>query len=205
LNGTGGGPSSGGGFVQAFDDRPEDHRKDVILSTYGLPNFIDGSQPDGSLYYVNKYYNTADPVGKSIWNFPLIRYAELLLAKAEALNEKGYIAGGDAFALVNQIRAQAGLTAITSAEITSQADFRVYVRKERRIELGFECKRYFDLNRWGILQSTIQPQLDFLKLKFPQTKVITHPITGKPYYLYPIPATEFVNNAKLGEQNPGYN
>lgn len=204
LNGKGGGPSSGDGFVQLFNDRPDDNRKSVIIDTYGLANFVDASQPDGSLYYVNKYYNTTDPVGKSIWNYPLIRYAEILLAKAEALNEKGYVAGGEAFSLVNQIRKQAGLADLKGSDVTSQQSFREYIMKERRIELAFECKRYFDLNRLGVMQSVMQPQLDYLGLKFPQNKMITHPMTNKPYYLYPVPSTEFVNNAKLGEQNPGY-
>lgn len=205
LGGKGGGPSSGGGFVQLFDNRPEDNRKDVIMATYGLENFIDASKPAGSLYYVNKYYNTTDVVGKSTWNYPLIRYAEILLSRAEALNEKGFSANGEALSLVNQIRKQAGLEELTSKSLTSQKAFRDFVLKERRIELAFECKRYFDLNRLGIMQSVIQPQLDYLKLKFPRTKIITHPMTRKPYYLYPIPSTEFVNNAKLGDQNPGYN
>lgn len=205
LKGQGGGPSSGGGFIQLFDNRPEDNRKDVIIQTYGLANFIEPEQPDGTLYYVNKYYNTVDAVGLSSWNFPLIRYAEILLAKAEALNEKAYSTDNDAFPLINQIRENAGLPAITATQVTSQEEFRNEIMKERRIELAFECKRYFDLNRWGIVEEVIQKQLDYMNLKFPKDKMITHPVTGKPYYLYPIPATEFVNNAKLGEQNPGYN
>lgn len=203
FNGEGGGPSSGGSFVQEFENG--DTRKDVIMATYGLPNFIDVSKPAGSLYYVNKYYNTTNPVGRSVWNFPLIRYAEILLIRAEALNEKAYAADGEAFSLLNQVREKAGLTGLTSADAPTQDAFRIYLRKERRIELSFECKRYFDLNRWAIMQTVIQRQLDYLNLTFPQKKLITHPITGKPYFLYPIPATEFVNNAKLGEQNPGYN
>jgi hypothetical protein len=204
LNGTGGGPSSGGGFVQVFDGRPEDKRKNVILNTYGLPNQIDASQPDGSLYYVNKYYNTVDPVGQSTWNFPLVRYAEILLAKAEALNERAYIPNGEAFTLLNQLRENAGLVPLSSEEAPTRESFRNYIRAERRIELSFECKRYFDLNRWGIMQNVIQPQLDYLNLKFPDNKMIQHPVTGKDYFLYPLPATEFINNARLGEQNPGY-
>jgi hypothetical protein len=46
--------------------------------------------------------------------------------------------------------------------------------------------------------------MDYLGLTFPAQRIITHPITGKDYYLYPIPSIEFVNNAELGEQNPGY-
>lgn len=62
----------------------------------------------------------------------------------------------------------------------------------------------FDLNRWGLLETSIQPQLDYLGLDFPAARTISHPVTGKPYFRYPIPGTEFVNNAKLGQQNPGY-
>lgn len=203
LKGKGGGPSSGNGFVQAFENG--DKRKDVILSTYGLANLIDASQPAGSLYYINKFYNTKDPNGKSTWNYPLIRYAEILLAKAEALNEKAYQANGEAFNLLNQVRTKAGLAALNAVKVTSQADFRKAVRSERRIELAFEGKRYFDLNRWGIMEETIQPQLTYLALKFPTARTITNPITNKKQYLYPIPATEFINNARLGTQNPGYN
>lgn len=200
--GTGGGPSSGNSFVQEFE--PGDLRKDVIIRHYDLPNFIDASRPAGSLFYVNKYYNTSDPVGLSSWNFPLIRYAEVILARAEALNENGYIADGEAFELLNAVRVKAGLAAFSSADLPGQDAFRGAVRQERRIEFAFEAKRYFDLNRWGILETAIQPQLDFLHLKFPSEKTITHPTTGKKYYLYPIPSTEFINNAQLGEQNPGY-
>ena len=203
FNGGGGGPSSGGSFVQAFEEN--DTRKDVIMATYDLPNFIDASKPAGSLFYVNKYYNTVNTVGRSTWNFPLIRYAEILLAKAEALNEKGYVAEGEAFSLLNEVRENAGLKALTSGDAATREDLSAYIRNERRIELSFECIRYFDLNRWGIMQPVIQRQLDYLNMTFPQRKLITHPITGKAYFLYPIPETEFVNNARLGEQNPGYN
>jgi len=202
LNGGGGGPSSGNSFVQALE--AGDLRKDAILATYGLANFIDATKPAGSLYYVNKFYNAAEPVGRSSWNFPLIRYAEVLLVRAEALNEKQFVADGEAFDLLNEIRTKAGLNALNSTDLPDQSTFRSAIMQERRIELSFECKRFFDLNRWGLLQTNIQPQLDYLGLNFPSARAISHPVTGKPYFLYPIPGTEFINNAKLGEQNPGY-
>lgn len=202
LNGAGGGPSSGNGFVQTIESG--DLRRNILISTYGLQNFIDATKPDGSLYLVNKFYNTTDAVGQSSWNFPIIRYADVLLAKSEALNEKSYVANGDAFALLNQIRNNAGLALLTSTDLPTQVSFRDKLRHERRVEFAFEGKRFFDLNRWGLLQSAIQPQLTYLKLTFPSACLIDHPITGKKYYLYPIPQTEFINNANLGKQNPGY-
>lgn len=202
LDGGGGGPSSGNSFVQAIE--AGDLRRNTILATYDLPNFIDATKPAGSLFYVNKYYNAAEPVGRSSWNFPLIRYAEILLVRAEALNEKQFVADGEAFDRLNEVRTKAGLGALSSADLPDQEAFRAAVMQERRIELSFECKRFFDLNRWGLLEANMQPQLDYLGLNFPSARTISHPITGKPYFLYPIPGTEFVNNAKLGQQNPGY-
>jgi len=203
FKGSGGGLSSGNGLVQVFETG--DLRKTVILADYGLANFIDATKPKGSLLYFNKYYNSTDPVGLSSWNYPLIRYAEILLVRAEALNEKGYVADGEAFSLLNMVRAKAGLPLLTAATITSQSEFRIAMQKERRIELCFESKRYFDLNRWGLLESSVQKQMDFLKKTFPSTKMITHPITNQKYFLFPIPSQEFSNNAFLGSQNPGYN
>ncbi|WP_119078592.1 RagB/SusD family nutrient uptake outer membrane protein [Chitinophaga alhagiae] len=202
LNGKGGGPSSGNGIVQAI--QAEDRRRSVIMAGYGLPNFIDASRPAGSLQYVNKYFNEKDPAGMSTWNFPLIRYAEVLLVRAEALNEDGFVPDGEAFNLLNASRLKAGLPALTAATVADQAAFRAAVAQERRVELSFECKRYFDLNRRGLLKAAIQPQLDYLQLQFPDQKTIAHPVTGNNYYLYPLPATEFINNANLGSQNPGY-
>ncbi len=202
LNGKGGSLSSGDGFVQLFE--PGDQRKTVLLQNYGLANFIDPAKPKGSLYFVNKYYNTLDPRGLSTWNYPVIRFAEILLARAEAINETGYSADGEAFQLLNRIRTNAGLGKLTAAELPDQEKLRQAIRKERRIELAFEAKRYFDLNRWGQLEKSIQKQMDFLGLTFPKNKMIDHPVTGKKYYLNPIPSIEFTNNAKLGTQNPGY-
>ena len=203
MKGTGGGLSSGNGIVQAFE--PGDLRKAVDLASYDLVNFLDATRPKGSLLYMNKYFNATDPRGFSTWNYPLIRFSEILLVRAEALNEIAYTPDGEALSLLNQVRTKAGLAALTSAKITSQQTLRDAIRKERRTELAFETKRYFDLNRWGILTTSIQTQMDFLKRTFPSTRVVTHPITGKKYFLYPIPATEFINNARLGAQNPGYN
>ncbi|QHV94541.1 RagB/SusD family nutrient uptake outer membrane protein [Spirosoma endbachense] len=203
MNGTGGGLSSGNGIVQAFE--PGDLRKTVSLASYDLINFLDVNRAKGSLLYVNKYYNTVDPRGQSTWNYPLIRLSEIILTRAEALNEIGFQADKEAFELLNLVRTKAGLKPLLSSDIGGQEEFRNAIRKERRTELAFEAKRYFDLNRWGILATTIQEQMNLSKRTFPAARSASHPITGKQYFLYPLPATEFINNARLGQQNPGYN
>lgn len=92
--------------------------------------------------YVYKFRN---PNG---WNSPnnqaIIRLADIILLKAEALNELNRTA--EAVPLVNTIRTRAGLPNIT---VTSQTDVRAAILKERRYELAFEGERWNDLLRAG--------------------------------------------------------
>lgn len=79
-------------------------------------------------------------------NWPVYRYADVLLMFAEAENE----ANGPtlaAFDAINQVRARANLPALAGLD---QVQFRDAVRQERSWELAFEGKRLFDLKRWGL-------------------------------------------------------
>ncbi len=78
------------------------------------------------------------------------RYAEVLLFMAESLNEQGKT--GDAATYLNQVRSRAGLPATTAS---SQANMREAIFKERRVELAFENKRWFDLTRTGRVKEII--------------------------------------------------
>jgi hypothetical protein len=80
-------------------------------------------------------------------NFVVLRYADVLLMLAEALNEINYTANGDAFTYINQIRVRAGLAALTATTTTNQMAFRLAIEKERKYELSFENHRWFDLVR----------------------------------------------------------
>jgi hypothetical protein len=184
------------GLVQALES---DEREEVTLSTYELPNFLDPTQPDGSLYHYRKYFdNNQFSSGQSPFNFPVLRLSEVYLIAAEALNEQG--AGNpDAIRYVNKVRNRVGLSDVSQSVAQDQDAFRQAIRHERRVELAFEGKRFFDLNRWSILREEISKT----GVEIDSEKFIDHPLTGKPYYLNPIPASELVNNPKL-EQNPGY-
>lgn len=88
-------------------------------------------------------------------DFIVTRYSDALLMLAECLNEKGFVADGEAFDLLNQVRGRAGLSpkSTTSANpalrVTSQDAFRQAIIQERRVELAFEDHRWFDLLRTG--------------------------------------------------------
>ena len=57
-------------------------------------------------------------------DFPVLRYADVLLMLAEALNAQGYVADGEAFDLLNQVRTRARVAALSATELPDQASFR---------------------------------------------------------------------------------
>ena len=84
----------------------------------------------------------SSPVNEVVW-----RYAEVLLIKAEALNELGRTS--EAYEAINQVRKRAGLGDLTPG--LSRDDFREAVYEERKFELAYEKKRWFDAVRTGKL------------------------------------------------------
>ena len=151
-----------------------------------------GSRFPTAMPYYGKFYDNggqsiALASGRSNLNWPVYRYAEVLLAYAEAENEA---VGPDASALaaINQVRARASLPALTGL---TQAQLRDAVRQERSWELAFESKRLFDLKRWGQFYSVLSQD--------PVAK-----IGIQPYHIFlPIPQHEVDINPALG-QNSGY-
>jgi hypothetical protein len=86
-------------------------------------------------------------------NFPVIRYADVLLMIAEAQMELGNTA--EATTYLNMVRARANASTVTPAIATSQSVLRGIVRDERARELCFEATRKFDLIRWGIFKQVM--------------------------------------------------
>jgi len=128
----------------------------TFLSRIGGNNQIDlGSSSDIS----NTGYNARKTLDESILgqtslgvspgtsNYIYYRYAEVLLSYAEAQNEA---VGPDAtvYNAVNKVRQRAGLPSLP--EGLTQSEMRVNIRRERRIELAFEDKRWYDIRRWDI-------------------------------------------------------
>ena len=175
--------------TQEFMDQWEegDLRKDLTVFYEGCPDF------DGKAYrasYSNTGYNVRKfLVTKAVSpeyntnpaNFVVYRYADVLLMKAEALNEMGQTA--EAAAPLNIVRARAGLPAVSGL---SQGQMRERIIHERRMELAFEGHRWFDL----------QYAIDFLR-SIGKTNVTRDRL------LFPIPQTEMDANP-LMTQNPGY-
>lgn len=129
-------------FLGSYD--PTDLRRNENGFFYDTIN-VDGVKYSfpWSLYkfFDKNLLNNAPRSGK---DFPLIRYADVLLTYAEAENEADGGPGADAYTAVNSIRARAGLPALSGL---NQADFRTAVWKERVWELCAENKAWYDIVR----------------------------------------------------------
>jgi tetratricopeptide (TPR) repeat protein len=133
--------------------------------------------------YPVKFKQTGIIRGESDVDYPILRYADVLLMYAEALNEQNQTTA--ALPLVNQIRKRAGLPDLT---VSAPADLRLALEQERRVELAFESQRWFDLVRTGRF--------------VPVMTAKGYP--AKPFQtLYPIPQREIELN-KMITQNTGY-
>lgn len=151
-------------------------------------------------------------------NTDQIRYGDLLLMKAEALIELNRL--GEALMIINQIRERAISDASTSrlvfadgsptgnwkvgtyASLGDQTEARKILRWERRLELAFESKRFFDLVRWGIAAETLNNYFSEEKSlrEYLQDANFT---AGRDEYLA-IPDQQITVSKGLYQQNPGY-
>lgn len=96
--------------------------------------------------YTKKYLNMTAIIAEntSDQNYVDIRFAEILLNYAEAASESVSDLPG-ALTAINQIRDRAGIRMLTASELTVDK-----IRHERKIELAFEDKRFWDIRRWRI-------------------------------------------------------
>lgn len=170
-----------------------DYRREVSYFTEG--SLIDGTVVTFSPHTF-KYRPTTRPGPQDV-NWPIYRYADVLLMYAEALNEMGE--ASQAVQYVNQVRARArnGTGGEDRAEpadhpAMDQASLRGAIFEERRFELAFEAKRWFDLVRRG--QSVWEAGLANDPTA---TEVAPHKM------LWPVPQSQIELNAAL-TQNDGY-
>lgn len=178
-------------FVDCYE--PGDLRKDVSILYDGCPDF-EGEQYKGSYsftgYNVRKFLvpkSVSASYDNSPVNFPVLRYADVLLMKAEALNETDD--ADVALAPLNLVRQRAGLAPLSGL---NHEQCRAAIIKERRIELAFEGQRWFDLVRLD----NGQYGLNFLHS-------IGKTNASEKHLLLPIPQKERDVNPNLA-QNPGY-
>jgi tetratricopeptide (TPR) repeat protein len=159
--------------------------------------------------YCRKYNFSHAAQGRTGVNWPLIRYADVLLLLAESINEQRF-SPDRVVELINPVRVRAGLEPLTPTDLPSQTIARETILHERRVELAFENHRWFDLLRTNHAVETMISHGDH-ELANPATPFnpARMPTTGfeykvQPYMLlYPIPEQERIVNPKL-TQNERY-
>ncbi len=150
--------------------------------------------PGVNVHLMRKFYDTPDASTKQYGpDNILIRYADVVLMYAEALNEVAYSndRNSEALKALNMVHTRAGLPVIDIADLPSQDAFRKAVMLERQKEFPYEGHRWFDSVRLG----------GAVEAAAAEGKTI------QDYQLlYPIPSSEIerINNSALLWQNPGY-
>lgn len=225
------------GFAQ-----PVDPRLDFTVGRPGIrwKNFSQGPYSEAwvrepatyGYYHAKKFLVSPEspfmikgwPWGGSALNHQVIRYADVLLWKAEALIELGR--QEEAVALINRVRARAknsqyvlawnnsgpadyaanykielyqpGVNVVWTQDFARQA-----LRFERKLELALEGERFFDLVRWGVADQVLNTEY-FPKEKTLRTYLVNARfIKGRDEY-FPIPQAQINFSAGLYKQNPGY-
>ena len=143
--------------------------------------------------------------------FPIIRYAEVLLNKAEAAVEMGGSYNTNGLEALNKERERAGIRKLAGTEFTVEN-----VRVERQIELAIEQHTYWDKKRWRVMHDewidrkmkALHPYLDYTKnvYVFKEGTARANQFNGTydiKWYYSQIPISEINKNPKL-VQNYGY-
>lgn len=189
--GFGGWNIPSGDLIAAYE--PNDKRKAAsIADGYTDANGIFVAQP-----FIKKYLHPHVVFNNTNDNWPVYRYADVLLLLAECLNEQNKPA--DALPYINLVRNRAGLANLTT---TNQAELRDAIAKERRVELAFENKRWLDLVRTGKAIEVMTAYGAKMKQQFTYLGAETYNVTENKL-IFPIPFDELAIN-KLLTQNPGY-
>jgi len=160
---------------------------------------VEGMEPIYSRKYAGMdigVRSEVDFLGTNVGNnWRIIRYSDVLLMLAEALNEQG--STGEAEGFVNQVRTRANIAEISGL---SQADLRQAIIEERVMELTGESHRFFDLVRWGLADDYLGE--NSLHGDHPKSLSGGTFQSGKHELLW-IPQSETSANENL-DQNPGY-
>ncbi len=205
VQGVRGVPNLGWGFNRPSDDlirayEPGDPRREATIL------YVGEVLPDGSAIVednpetINERYNQKAWVprrpdgrnGAGGGNIRILRYADVLLMAAEALNENGKTQ--EALTYLNQVRTRARGTrpasVLPNVTVTDRAQLRQRIWQERRVELAMEQQRWFDLLRQGRAGDVMKA----LGKNFQEGK----------HELFPIPQNEVDLSGGLITQNPNY-
>ncbi len=195
-------------LIQSYE--ANDKRKDITLAS----TWQDEANKTVYVAYVKKFLSKIDVKNDGENDWPVIRYADILLMLAEIENEQSGPSAG--LVHLNATRVRAGLPSLTINDVPDKNKFREALSKERRMEFAFENQRFYDLQRTNQLIPVMQKHF--------QTELEPNRGTGDttPFYMDPTKPT-YLNDTTLEEwqlllpipfnvvsvspnatQNPGY-
>lgn len=184
-------------FVGSYE--PNDKRtreKEFYYTSYSLRSDRTKTLQLGD-YYLYKHFDVAANLGttSSGMNWPILRYAEVLLIFAEASNEAN-APNNLAYEAVNAIRTRAELPNLANL---SKEQLREAIWREKFFELSYENKTWFDMVRLRKAFNVKTRQFE----GFVGHKFVYGPTLKERELLFPIPTAEIRNNTNL-VQNSGY-
>lgn len=195
-----------GRTIETFEGGADMQSVNSTRTGFYLRKFLDGNA---------RWFGGETGVGNHSW--PIIRYAEVLLNYAEAMNEaygpyqdpKGY--GITAVQAIEMIRERALMDPYQLPDGLNQNQLREIIHRERKIELAFEEHRPFDLRRWKKAMDILNQTVKGLRIiREEDNNNFTYEVFdaesrsfSEKMYLYPIPQSE-VDKNPLMEQNPGW-
>lgn len=161
-------------------------------------------------YYMRKYIPSSilasNHAGTAYRLWTIIRYAEILLNYAEALNEVNGPCQ-DVFEMLDMVRHRAGITGNVAdrSDLASKEAMRNFIHKERTVEFAFEEHRWWDVRRWNCAVEALSRPIYGVNVAMDGTvtrKVAQNRVFEPKMYLYPIPESEeWKTNI---ENNPGW-
>lgn len=167
---------------------------------------------------INSTFRDANSVSYEDYPYPDMRFADLLLLYAEALNESKNAPDAEVYRYVDMIRERAGLKGVLESwriysnqpdKPMTKAGMREIIQRERKIEFACEGVYYWDSHRWKtavkeqnrLIQGWNVNAKDAVDYYMPTT-LYTQTFTYKNYFA-PIPEKDMTNNPQL-VQNPGW-
>ncbi len=202
----------GGNYIKADGSQhnvitnPESKSKDRLQPGTSVITTTSG-------YYFKKFYdNQSTTAQKSGLDYPIIRFADVLLMYAEACAETGTFTVADWNLTIRKIRERAGFTdpdALAMPPGKTGDELIRIIRNERRCELAFEGLRLKDIIRWQTAETALNGDVLGMHIgESPNTvdgyyKIETRNFDKSRHYLWPIPQSERDINKNLG-QNPNW-
>lgn len=171
-------------LVTAYDNEGDAIRKNasVLFKDVSSDGWSDNYWPKSKYPFINKF--RAD----TKTNIYMLRLADILLLKAEALNEISGSGWSQSKVIVDQIRRRVSLAGTPAAD---QASMRLAIEKERRLELAFEGHRWFDLLRTNRALPVMNAQRD-------GAGALLYTVTAAKLY-FPIPQAEVDRNPNINK------